>query len=115
MKRIGNLEEVIALPDSLPRKVKHKLNEVICILDLAYGWDRDYLCTGGYCLLAESEEDLTELRTIIDLEEDPCEWVYEISGYLTALYLLGDDFSVVVFIPASIAPKTLSERLEDKQ
>ncbi len=113
MYRVGNFKEIMDMPGVLPEAVKQRLYESIYMLDLAYGRERDYLCTGGYCLIAQTEADVDEIKSIINLEEHPCEWADRIGDYLSALYLMNDDYSIVVFLPITIAPKTLLEELED--
>ena len=113
MYRVGNFKEIMDMPGVLPEAVKQRLYESIYMLDLAYSRERDYLCTGGYCLVAQTEADVAEINSIINLEEHPCEWADRIGDYLSALYLMNDDYSIVVFMPINIAPKTLLEELED--
>ena len=51
---------------------------------------------------------------VIDLNTHPCEWADRLDDeYLSALYLLNDDFSVVVFMPITVAPPALLKELED--
>ena len=70
--------------------------------------------SGGYSLIAETLEDVNQIRAIIDFEQHLPEWVDRLDGdYLSALYLLNDDYSIVVFMPTAIAPETLLHELED--
>ena len=112
--RIGTVREMRNLRNKFPLEVLGQLFVCTVILDDAYGEDRNYLQSGGYSLIAETADDLSGIRAIIDLDEHPCEWVDCLDGdYLSALYLLNDDFSVVVFMPIAIAPPTLLNELED--
>ena len=111
--RIGTAKEIDCICDKFPSAVTEKLEHCTAVLDEAYGTNRNYLQSGGYSLLAENADDMVGIRKIIR-EDHPCEWADRLDGdFLSALYLLNDDFSVVVFMPISIAPPTLLEELED--
>lgn len=112
--RIGTGKELLPLQGKVPDAVMKQLRYCIDVLDEAYGADREYLHSGGYCLLAETKDDLPGICEIMDLDSYPHEWVKPLDGdYLSALYLLGDDFSIVVFLPRTIAPTALRKELED--
>lgn len=75
----------------------------------------DELMLGGYSIVAESNEDFTELRTFLDCENRPPEWTNRLgnSGYLSALYVINNEFTIKLIIPETIAPKFIKESLED--
>ena len=110
--RIGAIQEVITVADRFPAGVTAKLCECITVLNDAYNAPRDYFRIGGYALLAECEDDLQAIKAIIDFEITPCEWIIKLCDFLCALYLLGDDFSIVTFMPVAIAPTTLLKKLQ---
>ena len=112
--RIGTVKEMRPLYDKFHEDVIAQLYHCTKVLDDIYGAERDYLQSGGYSLIAETTDDLSDIREIIDFDTHPCEWADRLDGdYLSALYLLNDDFSVVVFMPIAIAPPTLLSELED--
>ena len=112
--RIGTVKEMRPLYDKFHEDVIAQLYHCTKVLDDIYGAERDYLQSGGYSLIAETTDDLSGIREIIDFDTHPCEWADRLDGdYLSALYLLNDDFSVVVFMPIAIAPPTLLSELED--
>ena len=112
--RIGTVKEMRPLYDKFHEDVIAQLYHCTKVLDDIYGVERDYLQSGGYSLIAETTDDLSGIREIIDFDTHPCEWADRLDGdYLSALYLLNDDFSVVVFMPVAIAPPTLLNELED--
>lgn len=112
--RIGTVKEISPLFHKFPEGVIEQLHYCTRTLDAAYGTGRDYLQSGGYSLIAETAEDISGIRAIIDLDEHPCEWADRLDGgYLSALYLLNDDYSIVVFMPIAIAPPALLSELED--
>ena len=111
--RIGTEKEITKeVIKRLPEEVARELLRSTIILDYEYGAERDYLRSGGYSLIAETSADVEEIGAVIDFIEHPCEWAVLISGYVSALYLLNDDYSVVVFIPEAVVPKVLMEDVE---
>lgn len=112
--RIGTVKEIRPLYGKFHEDVIEQLHYCTRTLDASYGPDRDYLQSGGYSLIAETEEDFSGIRKIIDFDTHPCEWVDRLDGdFLSALFLLNDDYSIVVFIPIAIALPALLSELED--
>ena len=112
--RIGTLAEMKSLRHAFPPMVLGQLYLCTSVLDEAYGESRNYLESGGFSLLLETKVDLAAARAILNFERYPCEWADRLGDYLSALYLLNDDYSVVVFMPLAIAPETLLQELEDE-
>ena len=111
--RIGTMKEIEFIRSRFPGAVMKKLSHCTAVLDEAYGADRNYLQSGGYSLLAENMEDLAGIWKVIN-EDHPCEWADRLDGeFLSALYLMNDDFSIVVFMPVAIAPSAILSELED--
>lgn len=68
----------------------------------------------GIALIAEDREDIAEVRETVDFTHHPCEWVNRLkSGWLSALYVINNSFTVTLLIPADIAPDTILQELED--
>ena len=114
--RIGNEQEYAVLEDKLPKRVLSEILRGIVILDSEYGADRDYLQEGGYTLVVETTEDIAKLKEIIDYDAHPCEWATRIgrdTHYLAALYILNNEYSIMVYMPVSIAPNAILRDLED--
>jgi len=114
--RIGTQREIPFLQAGLPESVAKEVLRSVSVLDAEYGAERNYLESGGYTLILEEANDLAELRRIIDYDTHPCEWatrIGEAGEFVSALYLLNDDFSVVVFLPTAIAPDTILNDLEE--
>lgn len=113
--RIGTVKEIRPLYDKFHEDVIAQMYHCTKVLDDIYGAERNYLQSGGYSLIAETLEDVSAIqKKIIDFDTHPCEWADPLGGdYLSALYLLNDDFSIVVFMPIAIAPPALLSELED--
>jgi hypothetical protein len=110
-KNIGDTEG-----KSLPKLIKMVIDEQLDILDTEYGADRDqYSSDGGYVVIVESEEDLREIEerhgVYINGEEEPsiAEYVEELvtdnNTYLQMLFLLSNDYGLVVIIEKDKLPK----------
>ena len=111
--RIGTGIELRPLHGRFPKAVMKHLTHCIEVLDGSYGVDRDYLVSGGYSLIAEDREDVAAVYAVVDLEHDLYEWVERLDGgYLSILYLLNDDFAVVVFVPEEYVPAAILESVE---
>lgn len=105
-----------SLCSALPECVIQELLRHTSILDREYGANRNCLESGGYALVAETAEDIVTVKAIIDYENHPCEWaevIGENNEYISALYLLNDDYSILVLMPTAIAPDSLQKELED--
>ena len=114
LRKVGTEKEITEeVIKGLPKEVVRELLRSTIILDYEYGAERDYLLSGGYSLIAETSSDVEEMGEVIDFIEHPCEWAFLMQGYVSALYLLNDDYSIVVFIPVGIAPEVLLEEAEE--
>lgn len=115
--RIGTKAEAQTMQTKLPKSAYRELLRCADILDEAYGAERNYLKVGGYFMIAETYEDICKIKKVVDYETALCEWVKLIPGiyaYISVLYLLGDDYSVVIFMPLAVAPKTILNQLKEK-
>ena len=113
--RIGTEKEIPLISSRFPDRVIEEILAGAVVRDAEYGADRDYTNVGGYSIIIETLEDVQQLKAIIDYDTHPCEWATRIgnTGYVSALYILTDDFTVDVFMPLEIAPVTVLEDLED--
>lgn len=111
---IGTTAEIPTLPSHLPEKLVTEIFQGLVILDCEYGVDRNYLEIGGYSILLEENEDISQF-TLIDLESRQPEWATWIgsTGYISALYILNNDFSIMVYMPAAIMPEIIRKELEE--
>ena len=114
--KIGTTRDLDALLLSLPECVMTELARDLTVLDREYGEDRNWRESGGYSVVVKTQEDLRELIAIVDAENHPCEWATPLgrnSGWLSALFLFGDDFSIKVYMPVTIAPNAILKDLEE--
>lgn len=115
--RIGTADDALALDGVVPDDVHNDIVRGLVILDDEYGKDRKYLEEGGYALIADNNEDVAMALKIVG-ESRLCEWVVKLgaSGWTATLYLLGDDYGLILYAPESALPTTLLTQIkEDKQ
>ena len=114
--RIGTESELEPMRDKLPPLVYEDLCTGTFVLDDYFGAGRDYLSEGGYSLIIEAADDLPAFKAIIDYEQHPCEWAMRMRGegdFLSALYLMNNEFCIAVFMPIAIAPSELLCDMEE--
>lgn len=113
--RIGTTTEVTSLPSHLPEKLVTEIFQGLVVLDAEYEPNRDYLQIGGYSLIAETREDIQELTEAIDIIHRFPEWAtwIDTTGYISALYILNDDFSIMVYMKSEIMPEIIRKELEE--
>jgi len=109
---IGTEKELPLVEEKLPHAVFLELFRSTILLDYAYNPNRNYMESGGYSLIAETEEDVAEIGKRINFETHPCEWVDLVEDYTVSLFLMNDDFSIVLFIPLAITPEILRQEME---
>ena len=114
--KYGTLREVYDFSYRYPPEVISELLIGCEVLDSEYGSSRNYTEVGGYSIVIDSIEDLHLLRDIIDYDIHLCEWTTRIgkSGYVSALYIMNNDFSIMVFMPEIIAPKSIINEIIEK-
>ena len=111
--KIGYARELSSLPLHLPDAVQAELHSSLTILDSEYGENRDYMQDdGGYVLIIESIADLQAMKSIVDYEVHPCEWATKHDTYLSALYILSNDYVILACMPSNIAPDKIIKELE---
>lgn len=114
--QVHKTEQIQLLRSTFPECVIQALMRHTSILDREYGANRDCLESGGYVLVAETAEDILSMKGIIDYDTHPCEWARAIGKdgeYIEALYLMNDDYSILVLMPTAIAPNAILCELED--
>ena len=113
--KIGTAHELSILPYHLPEELVTEVLTGLVVLDAEYGESRNYFESGGYSVIAENIEDIPGLKAIIDYEKPPCEWATKIgrTGYISALFILNNSFSIMAYMPLAICPTAIINELED--
>ena len=113
--RIGHKKDVYTCGCKFPKRALQEVYTGVMILDEEYGYDRNWESSGGYSILAESAEDVEAVKQYINWDKHPPEWVTSISytKIISALFILNNDFSIIVYMPQNIAPQSLLNELEE--
>ena len=101
--KISTVKDCEFLSARIPEKVAGHLKHCINILDEAYGKERNAYKRGGYVIFVDTIYDIEDVQEM--LIDKLSEWVEVIEGYLIELYLLGDDFSIILCYPKSLKEK----------
>ena len=117
LHKIGTSAELQKLVGDIPTEVYAEVHRHVAILDKVYGAHRDCTTYGGYIVIVENEHDMQDFKAIVDYELHACEWaayVSESTVYISALYVMNDDFTIELFVPADIAPSVILDELDIK-
>lgn len=111
---VGCLEDIKHCYQELPVEVLNDLAEKCILLDYAYGSDRNYFQVGGYSVVLQGVADIEVLKGSVDIYSYICEWSSKVgeSSYVSALYVLNDDFTIMVYLPIEIAPENILNSIE---
>ena len=112
--RIGHKKDVYHCGCKFHKRVLQEVYAGLMILDEEYGYERNWEERGGYAILAENAEDVDAIKAYVDIEKHAPEWVTSISytGITSALFVLNNDFSIIVYMPKEILPQSLLSELE---
>lgn len=106
MKKIHNKSQLIEL-NKYPLEVVNNVTEIIEILDINYGVNRNVNDLGGYIFIAENTVDIEVLKedTLKDLTPEYMDIIVTNIGidYISSLYLLSSDYSIVVIATEEIS------------
>lgn len=113
--RLGHKKDVYSCGCKFHKRALQEVYTGLMILDEEYGYDRDWENVGGYSILAETAADVEAIKQYIDIEKHSPEWVTSISytKNLSCLFIVNNDFSIMVYMPLEIAPQSLLSELED--
>ena len=113
--RIGHKKQVYSCGCKFHSRALQEVYTGLMILDETYGYDRNWEKTGGYSILVDSAEDVEAIKAYVDFDHHPPEWVTSISytKIISALFIMNNDFSIMVYMPQEIAPQALLTELED--
>lgn len=111
MHVIKTTAEAWQLTGEVPEEVLTELIRGAAVLEAEYG-DGE---AGGYAIVIQSDADMEEAKELLDYSTMICEWATRLgdSGYLSALYILDNEFSVVLYMPISLTPDNILLELED--
>lgn len=113
--RIGHKKDVYSCGCCFHKRALSEVFTGLMILDEEYGYDRDWENVGGYSILAETADDVAAIKQYIDYEKHSPEWVTSISytKILSALFIINNDYSIMVYMPQELVPEQLLSELEE--
>ncbi|WP_252231238.1 hypothetical protein [Clostridium sp. ZBS15] len=115
MKKLYKVVQLEELKEKYSKEMLKETEEIIVLLDENYGANRDVdKDLGGYIALLESKKDVSEIKdnSIKGLLPEYTDIIKCDDGidYYSSLFLLSDDYSIVVF-----STKELHEILIEKE
>ena len=111
--KLRTLREADALPYTFPPQVRDEIRHCTAILEYEYGELSEESGVGGYNVVVETKEDLEAISKEIDLDAHLPEWVCPLDSFTSALYVMNDDFVILLFMPVAIAPETILNEMEE--
>ena len=111
--KLGSYDGVRKLLGVIDEKVINDICLGISRLECAYGENFDYDNIGGYSVFVETHDDLLLFKEIVDYDNHLCEWasIIEDSEYISSLFVLNNDFAIVLYLHISIAPESIKSVL----
>jgi hypothetical protein len=116
MIKIEHVKEIGKLTN-LPKEVIVAVEQILIVLDLEYGEDRNADDDGGYVVFVESKEDFEVIKDdlYLNLEEDAIPEFVDLikceigECFTSTLILSNNDFGISFLIPLSITPENLKD------
>lgn len=115
--KLGTMADLETLP-LMDAEIRNTIAVCLFVLDETYGSDRDIdKDLGGYLLFAEPGTSADELRSYFDYTQFLPEYVDLLDSdpqYACALYLLSNDFGIVILTALSDASKEIQNELQNQ-
>lgn len=111
--KLGRISDLVILP-SIDPIAYDMIFEYVKVLSYEYGENRNIdHSDGGYVLFATESSDLEELKTYFDYSKSIPEYVNRSGGYCSSLYVLNNDYCVVLILKIKDAPACISDHFEE--
>ena len=99
---------------ALPEKVRREVQNLVEVLDEAYGPERNVdTDDGGYVLIAFDSADVKQIKKGLNLgtgQEEAVDIIRTPDGeYLNALYLRNNEYGINIVMPLTLAPTSLRQ------
>ena len=107
--KLGNVENMKMLPQLEP-SLRDYIKYLLLVLDNEYGIDRDIdKNDGGYVVLVTENTAKEEVIEVFDYKNHSVEYVEIGETYSTAVYLLNNEYTVMLIMPTNELPDELKE------
>ena len=115
--KLGNVADMSKLP-SMDDRLRNAIFKNLKILDDNYGEDRDIdNDDGGYVLFCEPGTTEEEIQSYYDHEQFLPEHVLPVISnppYIETLYLISNDYGIVLFTKYADTPDDILEEMDDE-
>ena len=115
--KLGNVADMSKLP-SMDDRLRSAILKNLEILDGNYGANRDVdKDDGGYVLFCEPGTTESEIQSYHDYIQYLPEFVHPVISnppYIETLYLISNDFGIVLFTRYSDTPDDILEEMDDE-
>lgn len=112
--KIGNTQELSSIPIS-----SEKANEILYhfsrVLENEYGAERDINSVGGYILYASPGTPAKDIKEIFDYSSNQLEFGEIFEDVCYAVYIVSDDYGVVIVMSPADAPKEIIKEINKTQ
>ena len=107
--KLGTVEDMKILPPLEP-SLRDYIKYLLLVLDTEYGTDRDIDNNdGGYVVFVTENTSDDEITEVFDFKNHSVEYVEIGETYSTAIYLLNNEYTVMLIMPTNELPDELKE------
>ena len=107
--KLGTVEDMNKLP-IIESTIHEYIKYLLLVLDSEYGIDRDIDSNdGGYVVLVTENTGKDEIKEVFDYTKHTVEYVEIGETYSTAVYLLNNEYTVMLIMPTNELPDELKE------
>ena len=105
--KLGTVEDMKMLPQLEP-SLRDYIKYLLLVLDSEYGTDRDIdISDGGYVVFVTGNTSDDEITEVFDFKNYSVEYVEIGETYSTAVYLLNNEYTVMLIMPTNELPEEL--------
>ena len=107
--KLGKVEDMNKLP-IIESTIHEYIKYLLLVLDSEYGIDRDIDSNdGGYVVFVTENTSDDEIIEVFDYTKHTVEYVEVGEAYSTAVYLLNNEYTVMLIMPTNELPDELKE------
>jgi len=105
--KLGTIDDMKMLPQ-LESNLHDYIKYLLLVLDTEYGTDRDIENSdGGYVVFVTEDTPMNEIKEAFDYTRHTVEYVEVGEAYSTAVYLLNNEYTVMLIMPTEELPEEL--------
>ena len=105
--KLGTIDDMKMLPQLEPN-LRDYIKYLLLVLDTEYGTDRDIDNNdGGYVVFVTGNTSDYEITEVFDFKNHSVEYVEIGETYSTAVYLLNNEYTVMLIMPTDELPEEL--------